>query len=436
MRPRSGDWPGARRFRRLTPAVIRYRSFPLVLVALGLALATTLSACSNSSGTAVSVNGTSVSNADFTHWLSEIAGDDAYTKVALVDSTTQQPVKIHGTNSSTYSTLFTSQVLDQQVTFTIAAQEVARRHLHVSQSDLTAIENQFAQALSGSQSSTTAASTPSADGQAALDKLGSYKDVLIRGYADRQAVIADITKKLNNDTALRAAYAKAKDQFKDQVCVSVIAIAAGNGPTQDQSTGALTPPPDSDYPAALTKANAALAQIKGGADFATVAKSSSSDTQSGANGGDIGCVAKGAFTQNQLPELDPIVNSIAVGQVSDPVKTVYGYFLVKVRARGDLTFEEAKDQLVQALPTQAQSAYADLVQAQAKKADVTVDPQWGSWNKKAAHVIPPLGATSTTSTTAKAPAGSLDLGSGAGAGTGSATTPTDVAGSSTTTSPP
>ena len=70
-------------------------------------------------------------------------------------------------------------------------------------------------------------------------------------------------------------------------------------------------------------------QIDGGSDFEALAKEHSS-CPSGSSGG-----ALGEFTPGQMVrEFDEVVFSdIPVGQVSEPVKTQFGYHLVEVTAR-------------------------------------------------------------------------------------------------------
>ncbi|MGP1309007.1 MAG: peptidylprolyl isomerase [Phycisphaerales bacterium] len=66
-----------------------------------------------------------------------------------------------------------------------------------------------------------------------------------------------------------------------------------------------------------------------GADFGTLAKKHSS-CPSGKQGGALGEFGRGQM----VPEFDRVVfGDLPVGQVSDPVKTQFGYHLVKVDAR-------------------------------------------------------------------------------------------------------
>jgi foldase protein PrsA len=81
---------------------------------------------------------------------------------------------------------------------------------------------------------------------------------------------------------------------------------------------------------AQTKAKAAdiAKQIKAGGDFATIAKASSQASDA-ANGGDLG-----TFTKGQVPEeIQKALDATPVGGVSDPVKTQYGYEIIKVNTK-------------------------------------------------------------------------------------------------------
>ena len=72
-------------------------------------------------------------------------------------------------------------------------------------------------------------------------------------------------------------------------------------------------------------------QIVGGATFADLAKQHSS-CPSGQSGGSLG-----EFSQGQMvPEFDAVIFSDhPIGEVSDPVKTQFGYHLIEVHARMD-----------------------------------------------------------------------------------------------------
>jgi peptidyl-prolyl cis-trans isomerase D len=123
--------------------------------------------------------------------------------------------------------------------------------------------------------------------------------------------------------------------------------------------------PASEEAAIKAKGESLLKQIKGGADFAKLAKENSEDTGSGANGGDLG----DWITHGQMvPEFDKAVFALKVGETSDLVKTMYGYHIVQTLAHQDAgvrTFAEAKPELAAQWKKQRVN---DLVQQASDKA--------------------------------------------------------------------
>jgi peptidyl-prolyl cis-trans isomerase D len=74
------------------------------------------------------------------------------------------------------------------------------------------------------------------------------------------------------------------------------------------------------------KAEKLLAAVKGGADFAELAKKESQDEASAKQGGDLDYFARGRM----VPEFDQVAFTLAPGQVSDLVKSQFGYHIIKV----------------------------------------------------------------------------------------------------------
>ena len=104
------------------------------------------------------------------------------------------------------------------------------------------------------------------------------------------------------------------------------------------------------------EAKAIEAELKKGADFATLAKEKSKDPGA-AEGGDLGY-----FTKDQMvPEFADVAFKLDKGQISDPVKTQFGWHIIKVedkRTKPTPTFDEVKPQLESYVAHRAQS---DLV---------------------------------------------------------------------------
>ena len=72
-----------------------------------------------------------------------------------------------------------------------------------------------------------------------------------------------------------------------------------------------------------------LDQVKAGGDFAALAKKSSEDQGSAQNGGDLGCFAPGRM----VPEFDDAVFALQPGQVSELVKTSFGYHVIRLASK-------------------------------------------------------------------------------------------------------
>jgi peptidyl-prolyl cis-trans isomerase C len=114
------------------------------------------------------------------------------------------------------------------------------------------------------------------------------------------------------------------------------------------------------------EAKAILAQLKGGADFVALAKEKSKDPGSAESGGDLGY-----FTKEQMvPEFAEVAFKLGKGQVSDPVKTQFGWHIIKVedrRTKPTPTFEQVKPQIENYIAHRAQ---AELVENLRKSANV------------------------------------------------------------------
>jgi peptidyl-prolyl cis-trans isomerase C len=105
------------------------------------------------------------------------------------------------------------------------------------------------------------------------------------------------------------------------------------------------------------EAKAIEAELKKGADFATLAKQKSKDPGA-SEGGDLGY-----FTKDQMvPEFAEVAFKLDKGQISDPVKTQFGWHIIKVedkRTKPTPTFDEVKGQIENYVAHRAQ---AELVQ--------------------------------------------------------------------------
>jgi peptidyl-prolyl cis-trans isomerase C len=117
---------------------------------------------------------------------------------------------------------------------------------------------------------------------------------------------------------------------------------------------------------ALAKAQEIRKKIEAGADFAELARQESDDTSSGQNGGDLGL-----FGHNQMvPPFEEAAFNMKAGELSQPVKTPFGYHIIKVEARENKTLEEMRPEIEKRLrPDMAQKVMESLQKGAAVQYD-------------------------------------------------------------------
>lgn len=113
------------------------------------------------------------------------------------------------------------------------------------------------------------------------------------------------------------------------------------------------------------KAKELKEKIKGGGDFAALAKENSKDPGSKEDGGNLGYFGRGQM----VPQFEEVAFKLAKGDVSDPIQTQFGWHLVKLedkRTKQPPAFEIVKDRIVQSLLLQKAQQSATTLRAQAK----------------------------------------------------------------------
>jgi peptidyl-prolyl cis-trans isomerase C len=112
------------------------------------------------------------------------------------------------------------------------------------------------------------------------------------------------------------------------------------------------------------EAKAVLAELKKGADFAELAKAKSKDPGS-KDGGDLGW-----FTKDQMvPEFSEVAFKLEKGQLSDPVKSQFGWHIIRVedkREKKPPEFEQVKEQLQNYVVRKSQSELIAKLRAEGK----------------------------------------------------------------------
>jgi peptidyl-prolyl cis-trans isomerase C len=117
--------------------------------------------------------------------------------------------------------------------------------------------------------------------------------------------------------------------------------------------------------AAEDKIKAIIARLKKGEDFETVAKEVTEDPSGKANGGDLGYFSK----EQMVPEFSNVAFKLEKGQISEPVKTQFGWHVLKVedkRVKPTPKFEDVKPQIEQYVARKAQAELVQKLRAEAK----------------------------------------------------------------------
>lgn len=120
---------------------------------------------------------------------------------------------------------------------------------------------------------------------------------------------------------------------------------------------------------ALAKANDLRKRIVAGEDFATLAKAESDDAQTAAKGGSLGAFARGRM----VPSFDEAAFKLKPGELSEPVKSPYGYHIIKVESHTTKTFDEVRGQIM-AMPMLVQAKVQKTLEDMTK--DAFYDPEF------------------------------------------------------------
>ncbi len=163
-----------------------------------------------------------------------------------------------------------------------------------------------------------------------------------------------------DEAELRKAYDTTKQQFEQasgkHILIrfqgSQVPIRAGQKDLTEQE--------------ALAKAQEVRKRLLAGEDFATVAKAESDDVGSGAQGGSLGTFRRGQM----VGPFDQAAFSVPVKQVSEPIRTDFGYHLIYIDSRDARSFEQVRSELEgQLRPAMVNKAIDDM----RKSASVTYD---------------------------------------------------------------
>lgn len=114
------------------------------------------------------------------------------------------------------------------------------------------------------------------------------------------------------------------------------------------------------------EAKAAYNLLQQGADFAQLARTSSKDTGSGANGGDLGWFGKGTM----VPPFEAAAFSQKIGEIGEPVKSDFGYHIIQVLDRQELPLNATQYE------QKKQTSFDEWLTASREEATVTTFDIW------------------------------------------------------------
>lgn len=118
-------------------------------------------------------------------------------------------------------------------------------------------------------------------------------------------------------------------------------------------------------------AKAALKRVRGGEDFAKVATEISKDP--GSPGGDLGWFEKGQM----VPEFDEVAFKTAAGQISEPVKSRFGWHIIKVEEKRTKPFpplDQVRDQIERFITRKTHTESVQALRSGARIEEIPTQP--------------------------------------------------------------
>jgi peptidyl-prolyl cis-trans isomerase C len=166
-----------------------------------------------------------------------------------------------------------------------------------------------------------------------------------------------------DDAALQNYYNEHKNEYETVTARHILIKFKGSPVPQREGKPELT------EEQALAKAQDIKKQLAGGADFSALAKAESDDAGSGANGGELGSFARGQM----VPDFENAAFKLPAGQVSDPIKTQFGYHLIRVDKHDTKALTDVKTEITEKVkPEAAKKAVEDM----RKSATVSLDDSY------------------------------------------------------------
>lgn len=194
-----------------------------------------------------------------------------------------------------------------------------------------------------------------------IDKSESVK---IKAMLNRHVIVSNSLIELELEEAMKKEYENKKDQEFTNIAIAIIGAHF-----KDAKAKAHEEATDQEKKTALDKIKNIKTKLAKGEDFATVAKEASDDELSAKKGGDAGDVSKNdkRFKRRGLQAVVEAAFKLKKDEVSDPIETPKGYYIVKVTSDPTvLPFDEAKKTLGFELQTVVKKNLIDQLKKEAK----------------------------------------------------------------------
>lgn len=205
-----------------------------------------------------------------------------------------------------------------------------------------------------------------------LDQNPAFKSQAM--YADDQTLAnltyLALTKDAKIDDAAMHAYYDAHKADWEQIHARHILIRM-HGSTVPVKPGGK----DLSDEEALAKAQDLEKRLKAGEDFAQLASAESDDSGAMTNGGDLGTFGHGRM----VPSFEEAAFKLTPGQISEPVKSQFGYHIIKVESRETKSFDDVKPEIEKKLRPEEGKKAMDALK---KNTKVTLDDVFFGLAKK------------------------------------------------------
>ncbi len=230
--------------------------------------------------------------------------------------------------------VFEGQVLDYLITYQCAAQKSEGMGLSVTDEEVqTEIDSILSDVYAGDQAAFD--EELAAAGMTLESLKASYKESMLLQKVYEKA-IEGVTEVPEEEIAAYYEENKANYFVDETRTARHILIKPGGEETNSSTTtttaaGATTTTTvltDADWTDALATANKVRTLIVAGGDWTALATEYSDDSGTSTNGGDLGEISKGVMVE----EFEDAVFSLAVDEISQPVKTTFGYHVIQVTA--------------------------------------------------------------------------------------------------------